>query len=79
MQALAIAAAGMNAAANRLNASAQRVASADAHAEKVEELKDVDYAKERTEQISAETDFKANAAVIKTADKMTGALLDLKV
>lgn len=79
MQALAIAAAGMNAAANRLNASAQRVAAADTRAEKVEDLKDVDYVKERTEQISASTDFSANAAVIKTADQMTGALLDLKV
>lgn len=79
MQALAIAAAGMNAAANRLSASAQRVASADAHAETVEQLKDVDYVKERTEQISAETDFKANAKVIKTADEMTGALLNIKV
>jgi len=79
MQALAIAAAGMNAAANRLSASAQRVASADARAETVEQLKDVDYVKERTEQISAKTDFKANAKVIQTADEMTGALLNIKV
>lgn len=79
MQALAIAAAGMNAAADRLSASAQRMATADAHAEKVEQLKDVDYVKERTEQIGAEHDFKANAKVIQVADQMSGALLNIKV
>ncbi|PHY17217.1 flagellar basal body rod C-terminal domain-containing protein [Caulobacter sp. BP25] len=78
MQALAIAAAGMTVAANRLNASAQRVASSDAHAETVEELKDVDYAKERVEQISAQYDFKANVKVAQTADQMAGALLNIK-
>lgn len=78
MQALAIAAAGMTAAADRLTASAKRVASADVRAEKVEELKDVDYAKERVEQISAQYDFKANAKVVQTADQMTGALLNIK-
>jgi flagellar hook protein FlgE len=78
MEALAIAAAGMTVAANRLNASAQRVASSDAHAEKVEDLKDVDYVKERVEQISAQYDFKANAKVIQTADQMAGALLNIK-
>jgi flagellar basal body rod protein FlgC len=74
MQALAIAAAGMTAAANRLNASAERTAQwelADSPA--------VDLAREAVEQVSARTDFKANAAVIRTADAMTGALLDLKV
>ena len=75
MQALSIAAAGMSAAASRLNASAQRVAAADAATDK---QKDVDYAKERTDQISAVQDFKANAVVAKTADQMTGALLDIK-
>ena len=79
MQALSTAAAGMMAAADRLNASARRVAASDARAETVAELKDVDYVKERTEQIGATTEFKANAAVIRTADEMTGALLDLKV
>jgi flagellar hook protein FlgE len=38
----------------------------------------VDYVGERVGQISAANDFKANAAVIRTADQMTGALLDLK-
>jgi flagellar hook protein FlgE len=78
MQALAIAAAGMTVAADRLSASAQRMASVDAHAEKVEELKDVDYGKERVEQISAQYDFRANAKVVETADQMTGALLNIK-
>lgn len=73
MQAISIAASGMMAAADRLNASAQRVAAADARAQ------DVDYVKERTGQIGAATDFKANAAVIRTADEMTGALLNMKV
>ena len=78
MQALAIAAAGMTAAADRLTASAQRVASADSRAEKVEELKDTDYVKERVEQISAQYDYKANAKVIQVADQMSGALLNIK-
>ena len=73
MQAFAIAAYGMTAAANRLNASAQRVVTWDAREP------DTDLAKEAVEQISAETDFKANASVLKTADKMSGALLDMKV
>ncbi|ADG09468.1 hypothetical protein B7G68_04935 [Caulobacter segnis] len=78
MQALAIAAAGMTAAAERLTASAQRVASADVRAETAEDLKDVDYGKERVEQISAQYDFRANAKVVQTADQMTGALLNIK-
>jgi len=82
MQAISTAAAGMMAAADRLGASAQRMAASDAKA-KTDSVRasdaDVDYVKERTEQIGAETEFKANAAVVRTADAMTGALLDLKV
>jgi len=73
MQALSIAASGMMAAADRLNASAQRVAASDARAN------DVDYVKERTDQIGATTSFKANAAVVRTAEAMSQQLLDLKV
>ena len=73
MQVLATAAAGMFAAADRLSASAQRTAASG-----LEESK-VDLAHEAVEQISAKTDFKANAAVAKTADEMAGALLDMKV
>ena len=73
MQALSIAASGMMAAADRLNASAQRVAASDARAN------DVDYVKERTDQIGATTSFKANAAVVRTAQDMSQQLLDLKV
>lgn len=73
MQALAIAAAGMTAAANRLTASAERTATWSARDS------DTDLAKEAVEQVSAKTDFKANVAVLKTADEMIGALLDLKV
>ena len=73
MQALAIAGAGMIAAANRLDASAERVATWNARDT------DTDLAKETVEQISAKTAMQANAAVVKVADKMTGALIDLKV
>lgn len=79
MQALSIAAAGMMAAADRLSSSAQRVAAAGAQAERVEQAGGVDYVSERTQQITAEVDFAANAAVARTADQMSGALLDLKV
>jgi flagellar hook protein FlgE len=73
MQAFAIAAYGMTAAANRLSASAERVATRDIGDS------DTDLAKEAVEQISAENDFSANAAVLKAANKMSGALLDMKV
>ncbi|WP_297515040.1 flagellar basal body rod C-terminal domain-containing protein [uncultured Caulobacter sp.] len=79
MQALSIAASGMIAAADRLNASAQRVASADVAAQKAQDDKDIDYVGERVAQIGAAADFKANAAVVRTADEMTKRLLDLKV
>ena len=78
MQALAIAAAGMTAAANRLSASAERTAAWDAQAP-ANGKPEVDLVKEAVDQVSARTAFKANAAVIRTADQMTGALLDLKV
>jgi len=71
MQAFSISAAGMGAAAGRLAASAQRVGSDAGLTAKT------DLAAERVEQISAKTDFSANAAVLRTADAMTGVLLDL--
>ena len=77
MQALNTAAAGMFAAADRLSASAQRTAAWGLEQNQTEQK--VDLAHEAVEQISAKTEFKANAAVAKTADEMTGALLDLKV
>ncbi len=77
MQALSIAASGMMAAADRLNASAQRVAASDARA--AQGSGDVDYVKEATDQIGATTSFKANAAVVRTAQDMSQQLLDLKV
>ena len=75
MQALNIAAAGMFAATDRLSASAQRTAAWGLEQTQAEQK--VDLAHEAVEQISAKTDFKANAAVAKTADEMTGALLDI--
>ncbi|WP_156400344.1 flagellar basal body rod C-terminal domain-containing protein [Caulobacter sp. Root655] len=77
MQVLATAAAGMFAAADRLSASAQRTAAWGAEQAQAESK--IDLAHEAVEQISAKTDFKANAEVAKTADEMTGALLDMKV
>ena len=75
MQVLNTAAAGMFAAADRLSASAQRTAAWGLEANQAESK--IDLAHEAVEQISAKTDFKANAAVAKTADEMTGALLDI--
>ena len=77
MQVLATAAAGMFAAADRLSASAQRTAAWGVEQTQAESK--IDLAHEAVEQISAKTDFKANTAVAKTADEMTGALLDMKV
>ena len=75
MQALNTAAAGMFAATDRLSASAQRTSAWGLEQTQTEQK--VDLAHEAVEQISAKTDFKANAAVAKTADEMTGALLDI--
>lgn len=77
MQVLDTAAAGMFAAAGRFNASAQRTVAWSVDQGQTDQK--IDLAHEAVEQISAKTDFEANAAVIKTADEMTGALLDMKV
>jgi flagellar hook protein FlgE len=77
VQVIDTAAAGMFAAADRFTASAQRTVAWSVEQGKTEQK--IDLAHEAVEQISAKTDFKANAAVIKTADEMTGALLDMKV
>ena len=75
MQALNIAAAGMFAATDRLSASAQRTAAWGLEQTQTEQK--IDLAHEAVEQISAKTDFKASATVVRTADQMTGALLDI--
>jgi len=67
MQAIAIAAAGIAAASARFEASARRTA-ADPLA---------DLAGETVERIGAEIAFEANVSVLKTADEMTGTLLDI--
>jgi len=67
MQAMPIAAAGLLDAANRFDASARRTA-----AQPLDNL-----VQETVTRIQAKTDFKANAAVIRTADEMTGTLLDI--
>jgi flagellar hook protein FlgE len=77
VQVLNTAAAGMFAAADRLNASARRTVAWGVEQSQAEQK--IDLAHEAVEQISAKTEFSANAAVIRTADEMTGALLNLKV
>lgn len=67
MQANAIAAAGIASASARFEASARRTA-ADPLA---------DLAGETVERLGAELALKANVAVLKTADEMTGTLLDM--
>lgn len=67
MQAMPIAAAGLLDAAGRFDASARRTA--------VEPLDNL--VQETVKRAQAETDFRANAAVIRTADEMTGTLLDM--
>ena len=67
MQATAIAAAGIAGATARFEASARRTA-ADPLA---------DLAGETVERIGAELALKANVAVLRTADEMTSALLDI--
>ncbi len=67
MQAFAIAASGIAGASERFAASAARTAR-DPFA---------DFAGETVERMTAEAAFKANVAVLKTADRMYGSLLDI--
>lgn len=67
MQALSIAAAGMTTAQNRFESSARRTAAAPLD----------NLAEETVERVQAKTAFSANAAVVRTADDMTGTLLDI--
>lgn len=67
MQAFSIAAAGMLGAQGRFEASARRAA-----ADPLNNLE-----QETVQHLQDKTAFSANAAVLKTADKMTGALLDV--
>ncbi|CAN1556739.1 hypothetical protein MCEMIH16_02433 [Caulobacteraceae bacterium] len=67
MQALPIAAAGLNDAVARFDASARRTAAAPLE----------DPVRDIVDRIEAKTAVKANIAVIRTADRMTGTLLDM--
>lgn len=67
MQAHAIAAAGIASATARFDASARRTAANPL----------ADLAGEIVERVTAEIALKANVSVLKTADEMTGALLDI--
>lgn len=67
LQALSIAAAGMADAQQRFETSARRTAQAPLD----------DTAEAVVDQIEAKTAFKANAAVLRTADDMTRTLLDI--
>ncbi|MBA4808784.1 flagellar basal body rod C-terminal domain-containing protein [Brevundimonas sp.] len=67
MQLLPIAAAGMMNAQSRFENSARRTAAAPLD----------NLAEETVERIQAKTAFSANAAVVRTADEMSGTLLDM--
>ena len=67
MQAIAIAASGIASAIARFDASAQTTARDPL----------ANLAEETVERIQAETALKANVSVMKTAEEMTGALLDI--
>ena len=67
MQALPIAAAGLNDVAARFDASARRTAAAP-----LDNLE-----REMVTRVEAKTAVEANGAVIRTADEMTGRLLDM--
>jgi flagellar basal body rod protein FlgC len=67
MQAFAIAAGGIAAATARFDASARRTAAAP-----LDNLET-----EIVDRIESEVALKANVAVLKTADRMTGTLLDM--
>lgn len=67
MQAFSIAASGIAAATARFDASARRTASAPL----------ANLAEESVERILAEVAVKANVAVLKSADEMSGTLLDI--
>ena len=71
MNAITTAQYGLFAAGQRLSASAERVSRMG------DPNSDVDLGSEAVEQLSAKTEFKANLAVIRTADDMTQALLDI--
>jgi len=62
---------GMQRAADRFEASANRVARFGTG------LEDVDLATEMVDVMMAKTDFKANATIVRVADEMTGSLLDI--
>jgi flagellar basal body rod protein FlgC len=72
MTAITTAASGLQAAVSRLNASAARTARMG-----LSLGGDIDPVRESVERIEAGAAFKANIAVIRTADQMTGALLDI--
>ncbi|MBB3873771.1 flagellar basal body rod C-terminal domain-containing protein [Brevundimonas mediterranea] len=67
MQVMPIAAGGMMNAQSRFEASARRTATAPLD----------NLAAETVERIQAKTAFTANAAVVRTADDMSGTLLDM--
>ena len=67
MQAMSIAAVGMMSAQSRFEASARRTPTAPLD----------NLAAETVERIQAKTAFTANAAVVRTADDMSGTVLDM--
>ena len=74
MSAIANATAGIQASLQRFEASADRVAR-----ERADDSKAVDQAKEATERATEATAVAANAAVARTANRMTGRLINISV
>ena len=72
MLATNIAASGLMNAINRLDGAAVRIAQFGRP-----DGSDVDLASEMVALVEAKNDFKANVAVMRTADEMTGALLNM--
>ncbi len=72
MQSLSIASSGVQAAFARADASAARTVRFGAREP------EPDLAREAVEQVGAKAELRANLAVMRTADQMLGALLDMK-
>ncbi|MFQ5673344.1 MAG: flagellar basal body rod C-terminal domain-containing protein [Nitrospinales bacterium] len=92
LNALSSAGSGLKTSARKLQSSANNVANvltpgfkadrgveaSDVKSGAAAETSNVDLAKEAVDQITAVNAFKANANVIKAAEEMTGAILDIK-
>jgi flagellar hook protein FlgE len=77
MEVSSIALQGLDRAQDQLNSSAARVAGAGTTASAGMPVDQVDLSKEVVAQMSAKNDFAANLAMLKTADQMQQAAIDM--